>query len=67
VELGLADTEMRWLHVQNDINQIQREGFASPETGAGEQAEDRLESKRQERSLLPGSGSSVEDRLDFSR
>src|ERR1700682_4202027 len=66
VELGFADTKAGWRHVQDDIDQLPSEGFASRETGTGEQAEDGLEGKRQERTFLPGSSRGMEDRLDFS-
>jgi hypothetical protein len=46
VELGFTDTEAGRLQVQNDIDKIQSEGFASPETRTGKQTEDGLEGKR---------------------
>jgi hypothetical protein len=42
VELGLTDTETGRLQVQNDIDKIQSEGFASPETRTRKQPEDGL-------------------------
>ena len=65
VELRFTDTETGRLQVQNDIDKIQSEGFASPETRTGEQPKDGLEGRRQERPFLPGSGRSMEDGLDF--
>ena len=67
-ELGFADTKVARLRVQDHIHKIQSDGFASPETGAGKQAQDGLEGQRQEGAFGLGRSRSVKQCLNlFSR